>query len=289
MNQSKLLALLGIILLVGITIHSTFYTVDEREKAIIVRFGQVLRYDDKPGLHWKTPFLDEVRYFDSRILTLDAEPQPFLTQEKKYVIVDSFAKWRVIDPLKYYLTVGGTETGARLRLEQLINSGLRDEVNKRTVQSVVSTDRAKIMQLVTAAADKVARGFGIEVVDVRLQRVDLPDEVSQSVYQRMKAERSRIANELRAQGAEAAEKIRADAERQREVLLAQAYGKAEKIRGEGDAKAAALYAAAYSRAPEFYSLYRSLNAYKESFKNKDDIMIVDPSSDFFRYMKKPGR
>lgn len=289
MNQSKLLALLGIILLVGITIHSTFYTVDEREKAIIVRFGQVLRYDDKPGLHWKTPFLDEVRYFDSRILTLDAEPQPFLTQEKKYVLVDSFAKWRVIDPLKYYLTVGGTETGARLRLEQLINSGLRDEVNKRTVQSVVSTDRAKIMQLVTAAADKVARSFGIEVVDVRLQRVDLPDEVSQSVYQRMKAERSRIANELRAQGAEAAEKIRADAERQREVLLAEAYGKAEKIRGEGDARASALYAAAYNRAPEFYSLYRSLNAYKESFKNKDDIMIVDPSSDFFRYMKKPGR
>jgi membrane protease subunit HflC len=289
MNQSKLLALLGIILLVGITIHSTFYTVDEREKAIIIRFGQVLRYDDKPGLHWKTPFIDEVRYFDARILTLDAEPQPFLTQEKKYVLVDSFAKWRVIDPLKYYLTVGGTETGARLRLEQLINSGLRDEVNKRTVQSVVSTDRAKIMQLVTAAADKVARGFGIEVVDVRLQRVDLPDEVSQSVYQRMKAERSRIANELRAQGAEAAEKIRADAERQREVLLAQAYGKAEKIRGEGDARASALYAAAYGRAPEFYSLYRSLNAYKESFKNKDDIMIVDPSSDFFRYMKKPGR
>jgi len=289
MNQSKLLALLGIVLLVVITIHSTFYTVDEREKAIIVRFGQVLRYDDKPGLHWKTPFIDEVRYFDSRILTLDAEPQPFLTQEKKYVLVDSFAKWRVVDPLKYYLTVGGTETGARLRLEQLINSGLRDEVNKRTVQSVVSTDRAKIMQLVTAAADKVARSFGIEVVDVRLQRVDLPDEVSQSVYQRMKAERSRIANELRAQGAEAAEKIRADAERQREVLLAEAYGKAEKIRGEGDARASALYAAAYNRAPEFYSLYRSLNAYKESFKNKDDIMIVDPSSDFFRYMKKPGR
>ncbi|HYA38782.1 MAG TPA: SPFH domain-containing protein, partial [Candidatus Methylomirabilis sp.] len=136
MNHSKLFALLGIILLVVITIHSSFYTVDEREKAIIVRFGQVLRYDDKPGLHWKTPFLDEVRYFDSRILTLNAEPQPFLTQEKKYVLVDSFAKWRVIDPLKYYLTVGGTETGARLRLEQVINSGLRDEVNKRTVQSV---------------------------------------------------------------------------------------------------------------------------------------------------------
>jgi membrane protease subunit HflC len=289
MNQSRLLALLGLILLAAITIHSTFYTVDEREKAIIVRFGQVLRYDDKPGLHWKLPFIDQVRYFDARILTLDAEPQPFLTQEKKYVIVDSYAKWRVIDPLKYYLTVGGTETGARLRLEQLINSGLRDEVNKRTVQSVVSTDRAKVMQLVTAAADASARKFGIEVVDVRLQRVDLPDEVSQSVYQRMKAERARIANELRAQGAEAAEKIRAEAERQREVLLAQAYGKAERIRGEGDARAAAIYAAAYSRAPDFYSLYRSLIAYKESFKNKDDIMIVDPSSDFFRYMKKPAR
>ena len=289
MNQSKLIALLGIILVVVLTVSSTVYTVDERERVIVVRLGEVLRYDDVPGVHLKVPFLDTLRYFDSRVLTMDADAQPFLTQEKKYVLVDSYVKWRIQDPLKYFLTVGGSESGARQRLEQLTNSGLRDEVNKRPVQSVVSTDRAKIMQIVTAAADAEARKFGIEVVDVRLQRVDLPDEVSQSVYQRMKAERSRIANELRAQGAEAAEKIRAEAERKREVMLADAYRKGETMRGEGDARATSIYGAAAGRAPEFYSLYRSLSAYKESFKKKDDIMIVDPSADFFRYMKKPSR
>lgn len=289
MNQSKLFALLGIVLLVVITVHSTFYMVDEREKAVVTRFGQVLRYDDGPGLHVKTPFLDKVVYFDSRLLTLDAEPQPFLTKEKKYVVVDSFVKWRIQDALKFYLTVGGQEADARRRLEQVVNSTLRDEFGKRTVHDVISTDRHKIMEILTAYTDKEARKFGIEVVDVRIQRVDLPPEVSQSVFQRMKAERSRIANELRAQGAEAAEKIRADSERQREVLLAEAYSKAERIRGEGDAKATDIYGRAYGRAPEFYSLYRSLNAYKESFRKKDDIMIVDPSSDFFKYMKKPGR
>ena len=289
MNQSKLFAVLGIVLLVAITVRSTFYMVDEREKVIVVRFGQVLRYEDAPGLHFKSPFLDDARYFDSRILTLDAEPQPFLTKEKKYVVVDSFVKWRIDDALKYYVTVGGQEADARRRLEQVVNSGLRDEFGKRTVHDVVSTDRHKIMEILTANTDREARKFGIVVTDVRIQRVDLPDEVSQSVYQRMKAERSRIANELRAQGAEAAEKIRANSERQREVLLAEAYGKAERVRGEGDAKATALYAAAYGRAPEFFSLYRSLNAYKESFRKKDDIMIVDPSSDFFKYMKKPSR
>jgi membrane protease subunit HflC len=263
--------------------------VDEREKVIIVRFGQVLRYDDGPGIHFKTPFLDEARYFDSRILTLDSDPQPFLTKEKKYVIVDSFVKWRIDDALKYYVTVGGQETDARRRLEQIVNSGLRDEFGKREVQKVISADRHKIMEILTEYTDREARKFGIVVADVRIQRVDLPEEVSQSVYQRMKAERSRIANELRAQGAEAAEKIRANAERQRQVLLAEAYGKAERVRGEGDARATALYGQAYGRAPEFYSLYRSLGAYKESFRSKEDILIVDPSSDFFRYMKKPTR
>jgi membrane protease subunit HflC len=289
MNQPKLFAVLGVALLVLITVRSTLYLVDEREKVIIVRFGQVLRYDESPGLHVKTPFLDEVRYFDSRILTLDAEPQPFLTKEKKYVVVDSFVKWRIEDALKFFLTVSGQEVDARRRLEQVVNSSLRDEFGKRTVHDVISTDRQMIMDILTAYADQEARKFGIVVSDVRIQRVDLPDEVSQSVYQRMKAERLRIANELRAQGAEAAEKIRADAERQREVLVAEAYGKAERVRGEGDAKATAIYAAAYTRAPEFYSLYRSLIAYKESFRKKDDIMIVDPSADFFKYMKKPGR
>jgi membrane protease subunit HflC len=289
MNQSKLFAFLGVILLAAVTVHSTFYAVDEREKVIVVRFGEVLRYDETPGLHVKVPFLDTVRYFDSRILTLDAEPQQFLTSEKKYVVVDSFVKWKIVDALKYYVTVGGRESEALRRLEQVINSNLRDEFGKRTVHDVISTDRRKIMDILTANADKEARKFGIEVVDARIQRVDLPEEVSQSVYQRMKAERLRIANELRAQGAEAAEKIRADAERQRQVLLADAYRQAQNIRGEGDAKATALYAKSYGRAPDFFSFYRSLDAYKKSFNKKDDIMIVDPSSDFFKYMKKPGR
>lgn len=289
MNQNKLIALFGLILVVVLTVASTIYTVDEREKVIVVRLGQVLRHDDAPGVHLKAPFLDNLRYFDSRILTMDADPQPFLTKEKKYVVVDSFVKWRIVDALKFYLTVGGQESEARRRLEQVVNSGLRDEFGKRTVKSVVSEERHQIMEILTGYANKEAGKFGIEVVDVRLQRVDLPEEVSQSVFQRMKAERSRIANELRAQGAETAEKIRAEAERKREVLLAEAYRKGETLRGDGDARATAIYGGAASRAPEFYSLYRSLNAYKESFRKKDDIMIVDPSADFFRYMKKPSR
>jgi len=289
MNQPKLLIILGVVLLLFVAINSALYTVDEREKVIITRFGQILRADDEPGLHVKTPMIDSVRFFDSRILTMDAEPQPFLTLEKKNVLVDSFVKWRIADARQYYLRVGGSEQGARTRLEQLINSGLRDEFGKRTVRDVISGDRQEIMRILTTNTDKEGREYGIEVVDVRIQRVDLPDEVSQSVYRRMKAERSRIANELRAQGSEAAEKIRADAERQRDILIADAYGKAERIRGEGDARATAIYGRAYSRAPEFYSLYRSLNAYMESFKTKDDILIVDPSADFFKYMKKPTR
>lgn len=288
MSQTKLLAVLGLALLVLVTAFSTVYTVDERQKAIVVRFGQILRHDDPPGLHFKAPFIDDVRYFDARILTLDADPQPFLTREKKYVVVDSFVKWRVVDARGYYLTVGGLETEARRRLEQFVNSALRDEFGKRLLNEVVSTERPKIMEILTAYANREAEKFGIQVVDVRLQRVDLPDEVSQSVYQRMSAERKRIANELRAQGAEEAEKIRAGAERQREVLLAEAYRKAERLHGEGDARATAIYAGAYNRSPEFYSLYRSLNAYRESFRNKDDIIVIDPSADFFKYLKKPS-
>lgn len=288
MSQTKLLTVLGLVLLVLVTAFSAVYTVDERQKAIVVRFGQILRHDDPPGLHFKVPFIDDVRYFDARILTLDADPQPFLTREKKYVVVDSFVKWRVVDARGYYLTVGGQESEARRRLEQFVNSGLRDEFGKRLLNEVVSTERPKIMAILTAYANREAEKFGIEVVDVRLQRVDLPQEVSQSVFQRMSAERKRIANELRAQGAEEAEKIRAGAERQREILLAEAYRKAERLRGEGDARATAIYAGAYNRAPEFYSLYRSLNAYKESFKSKDDIIVIEPSADFFKYLKKPS-
>jgi membrane protease subunit HflC len=290
MNQkNKLIALAGLLLLVVIVINATVYTVDEREKAVVVRFGKVVRVDAKPGVHVKTPFLEDVRFYDSRILTLDAEPQPFLTKEKKSVLVDSYVKWRIIDVLKFYVAVGGDEMKARERLGQVINSGLRDEFGKRTVHDVISGDRRKIMELLSVNADKEATEYGIEVVDVRIQRVDLPNEVSQSVYRRMEAERTRTAKELRAQGAETAEKIRADADRQREIFLAEAYRDAERLRGEGDARATAIYASAYSVNPEFYSLYRSLNAYKESFNNKEDILVVDPSADFFKYFKDPNR
>ena len=289
MTQSKWIAVIALIVFALIVVGATVYTVDEREHAIVIKFGQVIRSNDKPGLHFKTPFVDTVRYFDARILNMDAEPRPFLTKEKKNVLVDSFVKWRIFDPLKFYVTVGGSEQNARTRLAQLINSGLRDEFGKRNVREVISGDRRKIMEILSLIADKEAREYGIQVVDVRIQRVELTEAVSESVYQRMKAERSRIANELRAQGAEAAEKIRADADRQRQILLAEAYRDAERVRGEGDARATAIFAGSFGRDPEFFSLYRSLNAYKNSFKDKNDIMVVDPSSDFFKYMKKPRK
>lgn len=289
MTQTRLLAIAGLVLLAIIIVSSTVYTVDEREKAVVVRFGQVIRYDDKPGLHFKQPFLDTVRFYDSRILTLDAEPQLFSTVEKKYVVVDSFVKWRIADVLRFYVAVGGDEQRARDRLSQVINSGLRGEFGKRSMHDVIAGDRRKIMELLSVNADKDASEYGIEVVDVRIQRVELPTDVRGSVYRRMEAERARIAKELRAKGAEQAEKIRASAERQRDILLAEAYRDAERTRGEGDARATAVTGRAFSANPEFYSLYRSLNAYKESFKSRDDILIVDPSAEFFRYFRNPRR
>jgi len=220
MTQKKLLAIGALVLLGVILVASTIYTVDEREKAVVVRFGKVIRYDDKPGLNWKWPFLDTVRLYPSQILTLDAEPQQFSTVEKKYVVVDSYVKWRIIDVLKYHVSVGGDEAKARDRLSQVINSGLRGEFGRRTVKDVISGDRRKIMELLSVNADKDASEYGIEVVDVRIQRVEFPTEVRDSVYRNMAAERQRIAKELRAKGAEEAEKIKADAERQRDVLLA---------------------------------------------------------------------
>ena len=293
MNQSRIMAALALGFIVLLLVTGSIYSVDEREKAIIVRLGQVIRHDDAPGLHFKMPFgfmgYDTVRFFDSRILTMDAEPQPFLTIEKKNVIVDSYVKWRIVDVLKFYVSVGGDELKARERLAQVINSGLRDEFGKRNVQDVISGDRRKVMEILSEKADKDAAEYGIEVVDVRLQRVDFPADISQSVFNRMKAERARVANELRAQGGEMAEKIRAEADRQREVLLAEAYRDAERMRGEGDARATAIYANAFRADPEFYAMYRSLTAYKESFAGKEDILVLDPSSAFFRYFKSPGR
>jgi len=289
MNQNKLFAVLGLVLIGLLIVNSTIYTVDERERAVVVRFGQVIRYDDKPGLHIKTPFLDAVRFYSAQILTLDAEPQLYPTIEKKYVVVDSFVKWRIIDVLRFHVAVGGDEAKARERLAQVINSGLRGEFGKRTVKDVIAGDRAKIMALLSVNADQDAKEYGIEVVDVRIQRVEFPTEVRDAVYRNMAAERARIAKELRAKGAEAAEKIRANAERQRDILLAEAYRDAERARGEGDARATSITGRAFSVNPEFYSLYRSLNAYKESFNSKDDILVVDPSADFFKYFKNPRR
>lgn len=286
MNQTRMLAVLGLLAIVVISMMSILYTVDEREKAIVVRLGKVIRFDDKPGLHWKWPVAEEVRFFDGRIITLDAPPQRYLTKEKKTLVVDSFVKWRVADTLKYYLTVQGDESTANTRLEQMVNGGLRAEFGKRTLHEIVAGERDKIMKILQASADEAAKEFGIEVVDVRLKRVDLPEKVSESVYLRMEAERTRIAKEHRAKGAEEAEKIRADAERQREILLAEAYGNGERIRGDGDAKAAAIYARSLKRNPEFYSFYRSLSAYRKSFKGKEDVLILDPSSEFFKYLKR---
>ncbi|MFQ6023331.1 MAG: protease modulator HflC [Acidiferrobacterales bacterium] len=287
MTQAKLVALLVILGLVLVGIRSFTFTVDQWEKAIVVRFGEVIRHEDEPGLHFKMPVIDTAHKLNGRILTLDAEPQRFLTLEKKNVIVDWFVKWRIADALTYWIRVGGQEQAARGRLEQRVRSDLLNEFGKRTVHDAVSGDREEIMRIVSAGADKEARSMGIEVVDIRIKRVDLDEKVSESVYQRMVAERARIAKEFRARGAEEAEKIRANAEREREILLAEAYEKAEDIRGEGDGTATAIYAEAYGGDPEFYALYRSLNAYRQSFSRKDDVLIIDPSAEFFRFLKNP--
>ena len=268
----------------------SMFIVDQRQNAIVFRLGEVVTIKKDPGLYFKVPLLDNVRYFDTRILTIDtAEPERFLTSEKKNVLVDLFVKWRITDVRQYYVSVGGDETRAQTRLLQTINGGLRAEFGNRTVHDVVSGERDKIMELMREKANEDAKNIGVEVLDVRLKRVDLPQEVSESVYRRMEAERKRVPNELRSTGSGESEKIRADADRQREVILAQAYRDAQRIKGEGDAKATTIYARAYEQNPEFYSFYRSLEAYKQSFKNKSDVLVLDPSSEFFKYLKSGGR
>ncbi|QEL65351.1 putative membrane-bound regulator [Oryzomicrobium terrae] len=266
------------------------FTVDQRQYAVVFQLGEVKQIITEPGIKFKWPFIQNVRYFDRRILTLDSnEPERFITSEKKNVLVDSFVKWRIVDPKLYYISVGGDESRARTRLSQTVNAGLREEFGKRTVHDVVSGGRDKIMEDMRAKADQDARKIGVQIVDVRLKRVELPAEVSESVYRRMEAERKRVANELRSQGSAEAEKIRADADKQREVIVAEAYRDAQVIKGEGDAKASAIYAQAFGQNPEFYAFYRSLDAYRNSFKSKGDVLVVDPTSDFFKYMKSVGK
>ncbi len=274
-----------LLLLIAVVASSAVYTIDEREKAIVFRFGEIIRSDDEPGLRFKTPFINSVKKFDARIQTMDAAPEQYLTIEKKNLVVDSFVKWRVADVAKYFVTVGGQKASAERRLAQRVNDNLREEFGKRTVQEVISGDRATIMELVRRAVDEQAREIGAEVVDVRLKRVDWVPEISERVYRRMEAERSRVAKELRARGAEEAEKIRADAERQREIMLAEAFRDAEELRGNGDAEATRVYAEAFGRDSEFYSLYRSLNAYKQTFASENDLRVIEPDSEFFQYFK----
>ncbi len=273
-----------------VLLSMSVFVVDQRQAAIVFQLGEMVGVKTDPGLYFKVPLMQNVRFFDSRILTLDTgEPERFITAEKKNVMVDSFVKWRIVDVKQYYVSVGGDEVRARTRLMQTVNSSMREEFGKRTIHEVVSGEREKIMTVLREKTDADARKIGVQVLDVRLKRVDFPLEISESVYRRMDAERKRVANELRASGAAEGEKIKADADRQREVTLAEAYRTAQKTKGEGDAKASVLYAAAFGRNAEFYSFYRSLEAYKQSFKNKSDVMVLDPSSAFFKYLKSSGK
>jgi membrane protease subunit HflC len=286
MTMKKIPYIVGGFLLTIIILATSTFTVDQREHAIVFRLGEIVSIKKEPGLYFKTPLIENVRFFDNRILTLNVqEADRFITSEKKNVLVDSFIKWKIIDPAKYYVSVKGDEVQAERRISQTVNDGLRAEFGKRTIQNVVSGERSEIMEILTERADRDLRSLGIQILDVRLRRVDLPKEVSESVYQRMDAERKSVANELRSQGFAASEKIRADAEKQRDIIIAEAYKEAQKLKGDGDAKAAEIYANAYGKNPEFYAFYRSVEAYKNSFRDKSDIMVLDPSSDFLKYLR----
>lgn len=278
---------LSIVFVLALTLvaTSTLYVIQETELAVKLRFGRLIETDIQPGLHYKIPFVDKVRKFDARVLTLDADPASFFTVEKKRLIVDAFSKWRIVDVDVYYRSTGGNFLVAQERLASRVNDGLRNQFGARTLQEVVSGERDQLMKNL---ADKlnltVRQTLGVEVVDVRIKGIDLPPEVSEQVYRRMKAEREKEARILRSEGGEQAEKIRADADRQKTVILANAYRIAEETKGQGDAQATSTYADAYTKNPEFYAFIRSLTAYGNSFSNKGDVLLVDPKSDYFRYL-----
>ncbi|AOZ50023.1 protease modulator HflC [Chromobacterium vaccinii] len=278
-----LAAVVGVLFVASLSL----FTVDQRQYALVFQFGEVVKVISEPGIQFKIPLLQNVRYFDRRVQTIDAEaPELFNTREKKNVLVDSFVKWRVVDVSQFYKSVG-SEAGAVARLKQTINDGLRAEFGQKTVADVISGQRDQVMETVRKRADADARKIGVEILDVRLKRVDFPDKISSSVYDRMQSERRTVASQLRSEGSADAERVRAEADKQRDVILAEAYRKAQELKGAGDAKAAAIYADAYGKNPEFYAFWRSMEAYKESFKNKSDVMVLDPSSDFFKYLKNP--
>ena len=289
MNRHFASILVSAILLLVI-LSFTFFTVDQREQAIVLQLGEIKSLKKEPGLYLKIPMLQNVVYVDTRVRTLDTPDAVLITtSEKINMLVDSFVKWRVIDPKQYYISVSGDERRAEQRLLNVVRDGLSAEFNKRTVDDVVTGQREQVMESLRQNVDKDARSIGVQVVDVRLKRVDYSEDAESSVFERMRSERTRVANERRSIGAAVKEQIQADAEKQRDILVSQAYRDAQRIKGEGDAKAASLYAQAYSLNPEFYAFYRSLDAYKESFKSKDDVLVIDQNSEFFRYFKHPGR
>ncbi|MEK9670547.1 MAG: protease modulator HflC [Gammaproteobacteria bacterium] len=287
MSGRQMSILIGLVVLLAI-VSNSLYVVNERERAVLLKFGEVVSTDIEPGLHFKIPVMNDVRRFESRLITLDSSPQRYLTAEKKALIVDSFVKWRVADAGKYYTATGGDEFSANSLLASRVDNGLRNKFGERTVYEVVSGERDALMAEITKELDDIALNeLGIHVLDVRVKGIDLPPEVSNAVYTRMSTEREREARDHRSRGRELAEGIEADADRQKTVIEANAYREAEQIRGEGDAIAAEVYANAFNQDPEFYAFYRSISAYKSSFAGKEDLLVIDPESDFFRYLKNP--
>ncbi len=281
---SKLIVTLSILALVVFSLCT--YTVDETERAILFKFGEIKESDIKPGLHWKIPLINNVRVFDSRILTLDVQPDLFPTNEKKYVYVDFFVKWRIDNVRDYFVATGGFEERADSRLRQITKDELRDEFAQRTIKESVSGERADIMAALVVKANIATKDLGIQIVDLRVSRIDYTEDISGSVYERMRAGRDRVAKDFRARGQESAEKIRAAADRERQITLANAYKTSEQLRGEGDASAADIYAKAYGKDPEFYTLTKSLTAYKQTFNSKNDVLVLQPDSQFFRYFNQ---
>ena len=273
-----------------LVLSMSVYTVDQRKAAIKFQLGEVIDVQTRPGLYFLVPFMQNVRLYDTRIQTMEPrDPERFLTSENRNVLVDSFVKWKVDDVRLYYVSVRGDPVQAEARIAQTVNDALRAEFAKRTVHDVVSGERDKIMSVVTKRVDEDLRRIGVDIVDVRLKRVDFVPEISADVYRRMESERKRVANELRATGQAEGEKIKADADRQRQIIVADAYRDAQRVKGEGDAQASRIYAEAFGKNPEFYSFYRSMEAYRQSLRSKSDVMVLDPSSDFFKYLKSPGR
>jgi len=281
MNKAQVIFPVSLVFL-GLASMSVFH-VNEHERAILFRLGEIVTSDLKPGLHFKTPIINNVSTFDARVLTLDAKSERFLTSEKKNVIVDSFVKWRIGDVGLFYTTVGGDEFQANLRLDQIMKDAMRSEFGVRTIKQLISEDRSELRDTLLEKLSPAAQKFGIELIDIRIKRIDLPQEVSSSVFQRMRAERERVAREFRSQGAESAELISAEADKQKQVIVANAQREAENLRGRGDAESAEIYAKSFGKNPEFYAFYRSLQAYQASFENTQDTLVLKPNSDFFKY------